>query len=155
MVKDPTLSIYELLRDNWDSSNTSINYDPNVSTGWFDHEANSPQVTVSNLSEGPIFGDVAPFSGIQGDGSGPVQEFSGTVEVNCWSDREVESSVNPKSLVHDFFEEVRRIVNANLTDVTDLRYIGIGTRNFLVDTDAEPTTFRYSVRVEYLYRSAT
>lgn len=155
MVADPTKTVYDLLRNNWKNSNTSISYDPNFSTGWFDSSASNPQVTVSNLEEGAIFGDIAPFSGIQGDGSGPVQEFSGTVEVNCWSDREVESSVNPKKLCHQFFEEVRRIVNNNTLTATDLRYIAIGNREFLVDTDAEPATFRYSIEIEYIYRSAT
>lgn len=143
------------MRNNWDNTNTSINYDPNFSTGWFDFEANNPQVTVTGLSEGPISGGVAPFSGIQGDGSGPVQEFSGTVEVGCWSSREVESSVNPKKLIHEMFEEVRRIINSNLTSATDLRFVGIGTRNFIVDTEAEPALFRYAIEVEYVYRSAT
>lgn len=152
MVTDPVLSVYELLRDNWDNSNTSIGSDPNISTGWFDHEANSPQVTVSNLEEGPIFGGQAPFSGIQGDGSGPVQEFSGTVEVNCWSSRELESSVNPKKLIHEFYEEVRRLINLNTTSLTDLRYVAVGAREFIVDTEAEPAVFRYRTEIEYLYR---
>lgn len=155
MVQDPTLTFYDLMRNNWNSDNTSISSDPNFSTGWFDQDATNPQVTVTGLDEGAIFGGVAPFSGIQGDGSGPVQEFSGTVEVNVWSSRELNSSVNPKKAVHEFAEEVTRIVNANTLTATDLRYIGVGTKRFIVDTDAEPAVFRYSLEVNYVYRRAT
>lgn len=155
MVADPVLTLYDLMRNNWDNSNTSISSDPNFSTGWFDAESNSPQVTVTSITEGAISGGEAPFSGIQGDGSGPVQEFSGTLEVNVWSSRELESSVNPKKAIHQFAEEVTRIVNNNTLTATDLRYIAIGSKRFLVETDAEPTVFRYSLEVQYLYRRAT
>lgn len=146
-IADPVITIMDLLDDNWNASNTS-SVTPSIHSGWIDTEANSPQVTVSNLDEGPIFGSDAPFSGIKPDGSGAVQDFNGTVQTNCWSSREL-SSTNPKKLCWEFSEEVRRIVDANRLTATDLDFIGFQDRNFIVDTQSEPAIFRMQCFVQF------
>jgi len=151
-MADPTLTIRNLLKNNWDNTNTSLSSDPAIHTGWIDREASSPQVTVTSAEESPISIGQSPFSGIVPDGSGPTQEIGGTVMIDCWSSREMESSVNPKQLTFEFSEEVKRILKGNLTSATDLRYIGYQGRRFMTDPDAEPVVFRYSVTAWYVYQ---
>lgn len=151
-MQDPVLTIQDLLSNNWDNSNTSISYDPNIHTGWVDTEANNPQVTVSTPTE-TARGGPAPFTGIDPSGAGPIQEFTGFVQVDCWSNREWEST-NPKKLTFEFSEEVKRIVKDNVLSATDLRYIGWSGRRFVVDPEMEKTLFRYTCEVDYLYREA-
>lgn len=153
MVQDPQLTIQNLLDNNWNTANTSISSKPEVFTGWRRAEATKPQVTVSTPDEGPLGGASTPFRGIDPSGAGPVQDINGFVDVNCWSDREVESSVNPKKLTYEFSEEVKRIVKANTLSATDLDFIGYDGRSFLVDPEANPTVFRYQVTIQYGYQN--
>lgn len=148
-MQDPVLTILNLVSNGWDNTNTSISYDPAIHSGWHDTEANDPQVTVTHVEEGAS--GATGFSGIDPSGAGPTQDIDGTVAVNCWSDREVESSVNPKKLTFEFTEEVKRIVKNNTLSATDLRYISYGGRNFRPDGRADPTVFRYRVPVKYFY----
>lgn len=152
-MKDPTLTVHDLLNNNWDNSNTSVSYDPNIHTGWVDTEASTPQVTVSTADELAAPGNQTPFSGIDPSGAGPTQDISGTLHANCWSSWNWESDVNPKKLTFEFAEEVERIVTNNQLSAADLQYIGYGGRRFLVDENVEPTVFRYDVTVEYFYEN--
>lgn len=151
-MQDPVLTIKDLVKDNWDNSNTAISYDPDIHTGWHQEEANNPQVTASNPEESPIRGGATGYAAMDPTGSGGVQELDGTVNVDCWSDREVESGVNPKQLTFEFTEEVKRIVKANQHSATDLRVIAYGGRTFVPpDSDENPPVFHYNVPVGYLY----
>lgn len=153
-MQDPVLSILNLLQNNWNNANTSIGYDPDIHSGWHASDAGNPQVTVSNPEESPINGGTTGYAAIAADGSGGTQELDGIVNVDCWSDRDVESSVNPKKLTFEFTEEIRRIVKANQTNATDLRLIAYGGRNFVPPGgDEDPPTFHYNVPVQYGYRS--
>lgn len=152
MPQDPVLTVLKLLNKHWDNANTSIGYDPEIHSGWHVTEANSPQVTISPIDEGVERTGTSPFTAFDPDGSGPVQDLSGKLAVNCWSDREVESGANPKKLTYEMSEEVARIVKGNIYNATDLRYIGYGGRRQVVDQDAEPVVFRYEVRVAYGYQ---
>lgn len=74
--------------------------------------------------------------------------------VDCWSDRDVESSVNPKKLTYEFTEEIKRIVMANQTSATDLETLAFGGRTFVPPGDEEdPPVFHYNCPVQYLYES--
>ena len=150
MVQDPTLTIKQLLEDNWIISNTSINYVPSIHTGWIDTSANQPQITITSADETAV-GDMTPFSGMRGDGGGPTQTMIGNVMVSCWSNREAEKVVNPKKLIYEFSEEVRRILKANVTNATDLQYIGYMGRRMIVEEESESVWFRYMIPVWYVY----
>jgi len=150
-MQDPTVTIYRLLKDNWSNENTSMGYDPQIHTGWWDTENNQPEVTISNRDETAVRGGRSPFTGIDPSGAGPTQTINGEVQVNCWSSREVEANVNPKKLVHEFSEEVKRIVKANTTLATDLRFIGYNGGRLIVDQEAEPAVFRIQMIIWYVY----
>lgn len=153
-MQDPVLTIKDLLASNWSSSNTSVGYDPAIHTGWHSSEADEPQVTVSNPEESPIRGGTTGYAAADATGAGGVQELDGTVSVDCWSDRDVEDSVNPKKLTFEFTEEIKRIVTANQHAATDLRIINYGGRTFVPpDPDESPPVFHYAVPVGYLYES--
>lgn len=150
MVQDPTLTIRDLLDDNWNTSNTSVSYKPAIHTGWIDTTANQPQITVTSATESAS-GRETPFSGIDPSGAGPIQTIVGTLKVNCWSNREAEGRVNPKKLTYEFSEEVKRILKANVTGATDLRYIGYMGRTLRVEEESESVWFRYDISVWYVY----
>lgn len=153
-IQDPVITVEELLADNWNAGNTSIGYDPDIHTGWHSDDADSPQVTVTNPEESPLGGGETGFSAMDGAGGGAVQELSGTVNVDCWSDRDVEGGVNPKKLTYEFTEEVKRIVDANRLTATDLRLIAYLGRAFVPPGSEEhPPAFRYNCPINYLYES--
>lgn len=150
-IKDPVLVVLDFLDNNWNTSNTSISYQPQTHSGWHDNSATKPQITVSTPNEQAQGGATTPFSGIDPTGGGPTQEINGFVVVNCWSDWEVESGVNPKKLVFEFKEEVARIIQNNVTTRDDYRFIGYSGADFLVETEVEPTTYRYEATIRYGY----
>lgn len=151
-MQDPVITIQDLLSNNWKNANTSISYDPDIHTGWHQEEADTPQVTVTNPEESPIDGGRTGYSAIDGSGAGPVQELGGSVNVDCWSDRESESGVNPKKLTFEFTEEIKRIVKGDITTATDLRVINYGGRRFVPpDPSENPPVFHYNVPVGYIY----
>lgn len=153
-IQDPKITILDLLDPsnggNWDNSNTSISYDPDFHTGWRNEDATNPEVTVSlNEGEGPIGGGDTGFSFVTTNGAGA--DWSGTIRVNCFSDRDVESSVNPKKLTWEFSEEIIRIVLDNQLSATDLRLIAPFTKiENAPDSDSDPAEFHYVQPVGYV-----
>lgn len=151
-MQDPKLTLKLLLADKWVAANTS-DVTPTIHTGWYDQKASHPQVTVTNADEGVLAGGDTGYSGIKADGSGPTKLMRGTVDVNCWSTRDA-ASINPKQLVFEFSEEVKRIVLANVTGATDLIWISWLGRLDQPDPDVTPTVFRYLCQVAYGYYAA-
>lgn len=148
-MKDPKLSILDLLKANWDHSNTSLSYDPDLHTGWHNPEASNPEVTVSSARESPTAGGTG-FSAIDPSGAGGVQEMEGIVAVDCWSNRDV-ADENPKSVIFEFSEEVKRIVKQNTFNADDLRYIVWRGRREVTPENEPDVTFHYATRVWYQY----
>lgn len=150
-MKDPKLTVVDLLEADWDNSNTEIGYDPDMHTGWHNPESTKPEVTVSSLEdESPTAGGTG-FSAIDPTGAGPIMELDGTILIGCFSDREV-ADVNPKTVTFNLTEEVKRILKNHLLDATDLRYLVYhGRREVPPDTDEPTPTFQYTVRAWYQY----
>lgn len=148
-MKDPKLSVLDLLTDNWDNTNTSLSYDPDIHTGWHNPESSNPEVTVSSARESPTAGGTG-FSAIDPSGAGGVQEMDGIIAADCWSDREV-SSVNPKTVIFELTEEVKRIIKANTFNATDLRYVVWRGRREIPPANEPDPTFHYATRIWYQY----
>lgn len=156
MVRDaPEVAIKNLIRDNWDATNTE-SITPSIHHGWVDPGASSLEVTVSNPEELPLDGGETGYSGINQDGK-PVQNFTGTVEVNAWSDRD-RTTENPRKMAWLMRVEIGRILHENYDprptyDIYPLADLGA---NRIVEEDDEPgeaTTWRYAVTAGYGYRS--
>jgi len=154
---DPTLTIKNLLRDEWATANTS-NIEPNFSTGWWDDNNDMPQVTVGHADEGPN-PDTTTGQTRLGTTGTVAQNVSGAVDVNCWASRE-SSSENPKKVVFEFKEEARRIIQSNIecsatspVDLTGMNYLGWGGAIDRADTDVNPVVYRKLCAVRYGYHN--
>lgn len=157
--KGPKVVIRDLLRNQWDETNTSIDgkntSKPRIHTGWFNGAqgwGDIPQVTITNKNENPIGGSTTGFNAIKPDGSGPVKTMIGTVRVVCWAHQDMYDDVNAKMLTFEFSEEVKRVIKANLfpsdPSIEWLSFIGPVDR---VDVDADPVLFRQDCEVRYMY----
>lgn len=151
-MKDPKMTVLDLVENGWDTSNTDIGYEPDFHTGWHNPEATEPEVTVSALNdETPGIGGTG-FTGIDPSGAGGIQHPEGIVSIDCWSDREVEDDVNPKTVTFNFSEEVKRIIKNNTLSATDLTYLVYNGRDEVPpDGDEATPTFHYQVRAWYQY----
>lgn len=146
-IQDPKISIKDLIDNNWDTSNTSISSKPTITTGWWDNSNENPMVTISGAEESPIGGGTTGFSGIE-----PTKELEGSLQVDCWSDRNA-TTVNPKKLTFEFSDEVKRIIDENHDQATDLRYVTFLGRQERPDASETPTLYRYICTVGYDYFS--
>jgi len=171
----PEVVVKEALRLGWTPPNVPGDgggITPYVVHGWLGdgadgHESNYT-VTVSNPQENPVGGGQTGYSGMAGDGSGPVQRFSGTVTVNTWAKAGWTglngNSANPRKTAHYLKREVERILFENndgqIPDGqggeqdTSLDYLGSqGSTRFVEDAEdpeAAPM-YRYQVTAGYGY----
>jgi len=147
-LNDPKLSVRNLIKDNWDSDNTS-SITPVIHCGWFDYKSNLPQVTVTNSSEVPIGGGETGYFGMVPSGT-PAQYWEGSMMVDCWTTREA-TAVNPKQLVFEFAEEIKRIIKAKYAAVSDLDWISWMGSSEIVHDDQSPVVYRRAGAVRYGY----
>lgn len=166
--EDPIVIVYELLRNNWDASNTALADPPMFNTGWYDRTAETPQVTVTNSEEGVWQGGNTGHSAASGDG-GVTQYRMGSIQVNCWGGSydtlagmgDDGSDVSPKEACYDMAGEVHRITQENATGTTkddgskQLHTMSATDTQRVVETEKDPSVFRYQVIVEYGYAEKT
>lgn len=146
-MSDPKLEIKNLLRDEWDTDNTSISSKPDFSTGWWDDNNSHPQVTVTSDDEAPLGGGDTGQTHLS-NASPTEQLLAGAVDVNVWANRD-SSDVNPKTLTYEFKEEVRRIVQSNREAISDFNYIGWNGFVDRTDTNVTPVVYRKLCEVVY------
>lgn len=165
-LDDPKLVLRELLEAEWGTGGIDGGMTvPDFSTGWHNQGVTVPQVTAGPDEESPVGGGNTGMTGMKGDGSGPVSDMDGTVNVNCWADNdEVASDENPKDVAREYAVEVREIVKTHYlvadytfpaaADVTadNYRHIWPAPHLFRPDPEADPVNFRYQVTVGYQYQ---
>ena len=138
-MTDPKIGIKDIIKDNWVASNTS-SVTPAFSTGWYNAESKMPQVTITDSEDTTLSKGETRYFGIATNGA-PAQYWVGTVSINCWSTREA-NAVNPKKLIYEMKEEVKRIIKANYGDVSGLDYIAWHGSFERVDDTVKPVVFR-------------
>lgn len=164
LKEDPHLIVYDLLRTNWDATNTPLADAPKFQTGWYDFGAEEPQVTITNSMESVAQGgDTAQTAGT---GAGGLAQYKiGRVLVNTWGgtygDLEGKgdggSDVSPKDAAYQMAKEVSRITNTNASGTTDsngnkqLHSLATDNIRRIAETDMDPTIFRYEVIVRFSY----
>lgn len=150
LTKSMKLRVKDWLKAEWNAANTS-NVTPGFSTGWVSRQGSFPLVTVTEgIPEVPEGGGASGFTGMRGDGSGPVQRRRGSVTVIGWAHRGDGSGVNPKQLVEEMGREAERIVLGHVSSETDLEYVTVrSTGELPPDTTEQPTLFRWQVLVGY------
>lgn len=157
-IEDSILTFRDLMDNNWDNSNTKIDFSPHVSTGWYDNPSRYPVITVSNKQESPN-----PSSETNYTSLGGTQEIKGRVEVDIWVTEILEdnngnkvdlnksSEPNPKEVVNDLMEEFRRIVFINQDKMEDFQWISPAECVFVTENEPSPTIYRYDCAIEYYY----
>lgn len=175
LEEDPLAIIASILRDNWDTSNTTYSSQPHVHTGWWDWGRPELEVTVTSPQFLPVAGGggggeaQTGYAGTQGDGTA-VQNYNGFCLVNAWGgtfDSDVlagESTdggmLSPKICSWEFKKEVTRILRDHAGGTTaddnseQLRYVAPGETRRLVQKDNEdehPALFRWEVEARAGY----
>lgn len=150
---DPKLSIKDLIKTNWVAANIVGTITPDFHTGWWNPKSLSTQLTFTGKS-GAFQGE-SGYGAIEGGGGGPVQIKDGVLFVNCWAFRdEGAGSPNPKQVVYDCTEEVRRIVLANFETIANLTYLSVlATDEVPPDPKTSPLLFRESMTLGFNWRT--
>lgn len=163
----PEQVVKELVRREWVDSNVPgdpSDITPVVLHGWLNEGAGNYQVTVSNPEQSPLNGGQSGYAATRGDGSGPVRQLDGTVQVNVWTARgwtgENGNGGNPARVAFDMKTEVERILHDHHdgTDAdgneTSLDVVApLGSTRFVDDQSDEwdVPIFRYNVVAGYGY----
>ena len=151
-TSEPKVLILSLIKTNWIAANIAGTVTPDFHTGWWNPHSLSVQVTFTGDTES-FLGETG-YGAIEGGGGGPVQIVTGNVFANCWAFRDegVSGSKNPKEIVYDMANEIRRIVLAKFDSVTNLTYVSVvGVAD--VPPEGEPLKFRKSVTIGFNWRT--
>jgi hypothetical protein len=150
---DPKVAIKNLVVANWNAANIVNSITPDFHTGWWNPKSLSTQVTFTGRSES--FSGSSGYNAIEGGGGGPVQTANGVLFVNAWAYRdEGAGGPNPKQVVYDMAEEVRRIVLANYNQVADISYVSVlSTDEVEPNPTDNPMVFRIATTVGYQWRT--
>ena len=150
---DPKISIKDLVKDNWVAGNVVGTTTPDFHTGWWNPAKIFAQLTFTGKNE--AFEGQTGYNAIKPDGSGPVQIANGVLFLNAWAYRdEGAGGPNPKKLVYDVAEEVRRIVLANFNTIVNLDFVSIlSVSDVPPDRSKKPVLFRTSITVGFKWRT--
>jgi len=152
-IADPKLTVRDILRTEWDNSAVHTPLaDTDIHTGWFDDGLGVPQVAVSNRDETVSGGGQTGFSAIAGDGSGGVQNRTGTVLVTAFAGSRTEYDMvrGHRLQAEQMATEVSRIIGANQSPDAYLT-LAVGPRTDLLDTEASPTEYAVQFQIRYTW----
>jgi len=162
--REPNLIVRDLVRADWDVSNTPLASSPRFHTGWYDYASSDPQVTFTNVEESTLDGGRTGVTAISGDG-GTALIRAGTLLVNAWGGTRDDLrgagsggvDVNPKAAAYQMAREAARIIDANSGGTTDangnpqLASLAADGAVSRVDPNPDKTVFRYEVTGRYTY----
>jgi hypothetical protein len=150
---EPKVSIMDLIRSGWDTSNIAGAVEPDFHTGWWNPNSGSPQVTFTGDDE--AFQGATGYGAIEGGGGGPVQIATGVLFANCWAYRdEGAGGQNPKQLVYQMAKEIRRIILANFNTIENLTYVSvISIGDVPPEAGTNPLVFRKAVVIGFNWRT--
>lgn len=161
---EPDKILYDLLRNNWDYTNTPYSSNPKFQTGWYDFGSSEPQVSVTDPEDSVVGGGDTEITAITGSG-GVVQRRVGMVLINCWSgtyeDSRSVGAGNPKNAAYQMAGEAKRIglINATGTTKSDgsrqLESLAPGQVRRRREDGEDPIVFRYEVQMNFTYVDRT
>lgn len=160
MTEDPTVTLWKLISNNWDVSNTSLADTPEIQTGWYDRGQKLPAICLTGGEEGAINGGDTGYTGWNPSNGMGVQRLSGAVTIDCVAGTREDckgiasggGDLNPKKVRWELYEEVARILMTYQTG-GDLRTLAPGEGTSIVDENAEVDTepvYRRQLRVKYV-----
>ncbi|AUX08914.1 hypothetical protein AArcSl_1283 [Halalkaliarchaeum desulfuricum] len=153
-IQDPKLVVRDILRDEWDNDAVPTELEErDIHTGWFDDGKGFPQIAVSNRNEDLSTVTDTGFTAIAGDGSGGVQDRTGTVLVTAFagSRDEYDSRGIERLQAEDMGNEISRIIGRNQSPGEYLA-LAVGPREDLVDDEVSPTEYAVQFRIRYLWK---
>lgn len=152
-IRDPILNIMLLLKNNWNLSESGVSSsDITFSTGWYDNNLVTPQITVT-----PAYNRKA----IQETGDKPLYKFEDTSFVNVWVRPKTESGKSLGWAKHADYvirEEVARILRTGShigVEDHNQEFMFMGPWRRLDETDVRPIVLRSLIEVKNNYYRST
>ena len=144
-MQDPLITLRNLLKDNWSLISPNSTSEIKFSTGWYDEDVLTPQITVTEL-----YDDDEPFE----LGYGTIRIYA-VYQIDAWVTVELDTGKG-KGLAKDSIRkmqmEIRRIFKNNLTGLEGLRYVMSNQRGRRIDEpDAVPPRLRWSKDIQVIY----
>lgn len=151
-ITDPKIMIRDLIAANWNNVVTE-NTAPRTHTGWFNAKyKNTPQVTVTHPNEYTHLGGITGYRAFSGDGM-LVRHVIVDLSVTTWATHDMFADVNGKDLLHDMSNEVKRIISANRTSLSELEWVvWLGQTEPTPDLQADPILFKQGHDVRLFYK---
>lgn len=161
---DATLTVLEVLRDNWDPTAVAdrnggqvLADQPPIHSGTYDRNGPKPAVAVHSKDEGPTSGGETGLYGHAPSGLG-MQLIAGALSIDFVAGSRAEcenvgpdgESKNPKQVREAMAAHGARLLLANQRG-TALRTLAPGDAREIEDTQEGPTSFRIQQRVRYTY----
>lgn len=160
LTTSPEIKLKTLFDDNWNAANTS-GITPKVHTGWYNTAWNTTcQLTIGDPDESVMDGGETGITAFTGGGD-LVRFLFTDIVVAPWAHREMVDSngdtfnslgINPKTLVYQMSNEIRRIVNDNMFSDSELEFMTWLQKNRVVNTRVKPVVFSYNNMIRLSYR---
>jgi len=146
-MEDPLVSLYAALLEQWEDAGAIVpaTADIRFSTGWYDKDLDTPQITVTELStlDRPL--DM---------GYGTV-EVDAVYQIDIWVTISRATGAGPqlaKEYKWAMRQEVKRILKANLTGLGGTKLMILNdTGRSLDELDVDPPLLRFSQMVGVVY----
>lgn len=144
MTQDPLITIRSCVKTNWNLTGDLAKANIKFSTGWFE-ETEDLLITVTEVAEDNVPMDL---------GWSTIRSYD-TYQIDVWVTVD-ESTAAGEGEAKDhrwkMREEVKRIVAANKTGLTDLDYLWMnGAGRPLDEYDRDPPVLRFSLEVLTVY----
>ena len=144
-MQEPTVTIMAALKSGWALTGSLKKQNLKFSTGWWSRGKKTPLITVTEVSSLPVPIEL---------GYGTIRYFA-ILQVDIWLTQESTTSKgagNAKDALWDLREEVRRILKANVTGLTDLQFVILNQPGRPIpELDASPPILRWSQDIEVQY----
>ncbi len=145
MAQDPLITLYAALLAQWGGAIVPATADITFTTGWFDKDINTPQITVTEIVSSDI-----PF-----DLGYSTVRVNAVYQIDVWVTIQHLTDEGPqlaKEYKWTMRQEVKRILKANHTGLTDIKLLLLNDIGRSLDEpEATPPILRYSQRFGVLY----
>lgn len=153
LSEPPEIKVKDLVKNNWDKTNITSEITPDFKTESPDfNDIISDSIYFHNPTENSTGGGDTGYSSLNQSGGAPTQRSIGTVQADCLSRRKKDvSSVNPKQVIFDISEEVKRIIRNKFDQDSEIDFFTFLNKDRKINTDVKPTIYRYKCEIRYHY----
>ena len=142
-MQDPAITIMAAIKAGWTLAGDLAIGNIRVDTGWYNEDFESPQITVTEMSDLDI-----PFK----LGYGTIRVVA-IYQVDIWVKILKQTGKGPgiaKGYLWDMRREVKDILRSNLTDLSGLRYLELNQTGRRMD-EPERNLLRFNKLVSAIY----